>query len=466
MASTPPPPSPTELRVPRAPRHGAKHDNYEPYPTRYSARLAGQRASRSSQTTPPPSLSNTSAKAGTSKRNFSPSSPGTAKPSPKKPARSHRTAASRISPFDLEHSRPRTSSHHTSQSSAEQALPTPAKTPSKKKITSSDSSTSRSLFPSTSTPKRRKMDTPKHSTADAPAIFVDEPLIGHTIQAAEQKLGISIHEDSRDRIPVVGPLSTDSFISKPARAVGRPATRSTTSVTDGAYFVHRGKKIFKRFDDMEDEGEDEDDLGLFANRPDLLAENPDILKSVKPLRRGDIKPRLLFPTAVQPTTGDEEDVTDVEDHEDHGDHEPMSPTAAHADHAQTPSILFDPAPSFESEDSSIAPRAPVGRAGLRFTRSPVGDVSPFQPASFSEDLGFGNSADDQSRSRGLSTSSGSSLLKYWPPVSRKTRDNDARTDRVKRLREARGSPTPRTRQALRAEASGEGSTAEPSTSDS
>ncbi|OQE40792.1 hypothetical protein PENCOP_c005G06484 [Penicillium coprophilum] len=462
MASTPPPPSPSELRVPRAPRHGAKHDNYEPYPTRYSARLAGQRASRISQTTPPPSLPNTSAKPGTSKRTLSPSSPGTAKPSLKKPARSHRTAASRISPFELEHSLPRTSSHHTSQSSAEQALPTPAKTPSKKKIISSDSSTSRSLFPSTSTPKRRKMDTPKHFTADAPAIFVDEPLIGYTIQAAEQKLGISIHEDSRDRVPVIGPLSTDSFISKPARAVGRPATRSTTNPNDGAYFVHRGKKIFKRFDDMEDEGEDEDDLGLFANRPDLLADSPDILKSVKPLRRGDIKPRLLFPTAVKATNGDEEDVTDVEDHEDH---EPLSPTAAHADQAQTPSILSDPAPS-ESEESSIAPRVPVGRAGLRFTRSPVGDVSPFQPASFSEDLGFGTSADDQSRSRGLSTSSGSSLLKYWPPVSRKTRENDARTDRVKRLREARGSPAPRTRQAMRAEASGKASTAEPSASDS
>lgn len=213
---------------------------------------------------------------------------------------------------------------------------------------------------------------------------------------------------------------------------------------------------------MEDEGEDEDDLGLFANRPDLLADNPDILKSVKPLRRGEIKPRLLFSTAVQPTDGDEEDVTDVEDHE------PMSPTPAYEDQeCLTPPILPDPAtPSFESEDSAVVRSAPVGRPGLRFPRPIVGDVSPFQPTSFSEDLGFGASTDDQSRSRGLSVSSGSSLLKYWPSVSRKTREVEARTDRVKRLREARGSPAPRTRQALRAEASGETSTAEPSTSDS
>ncbi|KAJ5804590.1 uncharacterized protein N7518_000893 [Penicillium psychrosexuale] len=463
MASTPPPPSPSKLRVPRAPRHGAKHDNYEPYPTRYSARLAGQRASRV-QTTPPPSHPSTSAKHGAAKRTLSPSSPGTTKPSPKKGAHSHRTAASRISPFDSELSLPRTSAQHTSRSSAERALPTPAKTPSKKKVISSGSSTSRSLFPSTSTPKRRKMETPKYSAAESLDIFVDEPLRGYNIETAEQELGISIHEDSRDRIPVIGPLSTDSFVTK-ARAVGRPATRSTTSHKNGAYFVQRGKKIFKRFDDMEDEGEDEDDLGLFANRPDLLADNPDILKSVKPLRRGDIKPRILFPEPAEPTDkpadptdGAEEDITDVEDHE------PTSPTPAYEDQAYlTPPILPDlSTPSFESETSSVYHTAPVRRTGLRFHRPAVDDVTPF---SFSEDVSFGSSNGDQARSRGLSVSSGSSLLKYWPSVSRKTREAEARTDRTKRIREARGSPAPRTRQAARAEASAT-STAEASTSDS
>ncbi|CAG8882868.1 unnamed protein product [Penicillium egyptiacum] len=456
MASTPPPPSPSALRVPRAPQHGPKHDNYEPYPTRYSARLASQRVSRVAQTTPPPGHPSVSANPGASKRTLSPSSPGTAKSSPKKAARSQRNAASRISPFDSELSLPRTSAHHTSRPSAEQALPTPAKTPSKKKIINSDSSTSRSLFPSTSTTKRRKMDTPKYS-AEPPANFVDEPLRGYTIQAAEQELGISIHEDSRDRIPVIGPLSTDSFIYNPGRPVGRPATRSTTNQKDGAWFVHRGKKIFKRFDDMEDEGEDEDDLGLFASRPDLLAANPDILKSVKPLRHGDIKPRLLFSNVAKPTDGDEEDVTDVEDHE------PTSPTPAYEDRAcVTPPIFPD---LFESEGTPVAQSAPVPLTGLRFPRSAV-DVSPVQPTSFSEDLTLGASGEDRSRSRGLSISSGSSLLKYWPSVSRKTRDPETRTDRMKRLQEARGSPAPRTRKALRAEASGATSTAEPSTSDS
>jgi hypothetical protein len=79
------------------------------------------------------------------------------------------------------------------------------------------------------------METPKYSAE--PAIFVDEPLRGYTIQATEQELGIPIHEDSRDRIPVIGPLSTDSFIYNPGRPVGRPATRSTTNPSEGAWFV-------------------------------------------------------------------------------------------------------------------------------------------------------------------------------------------------------------------------------------
>jgi hypothetical protein len=228
MASTPPPPSPSALRVPRAPRHGPKHDNYEPYATRYSARLASQRASRTDQVTPPPSHPSAPAKTGTSKRTLSPSSPDAAIPSPKKATRSHTNAASRISHFELEHSLPRTSPNHTSRSSAERALPTPAKTPSKKKVASSDSSTSRSLFPPTSTPKRRKMDAPI-----APLnIFSDEP-----VQAATQE-SIPIHEDSRDRIPLPPKSVNDSFIGK-ARPVRRPATRSTTDKPhdEGAWFV-------------------------------------------------------------------------------------------------------------------------------------------------------------------------------------------------------------------------------------
>lgn len=76
----------------------------------------------------------------------------------------------------------------------------------------------------------------------------------------------------------------------------------------------RGKKVFTRFSDLEEEEEDEDDLGLFATRPDLLADNPDILKRAKPLTRNSIKPRILFPGATEGSRPlEEEDATDEED---------------------------------------------------------------------------------------------------------------------------------------------------------
>jgi hypothetical protein len=81
----------------------------------------------------------------------------------------------------------------------------------------------------------------------------------------------------------------------------------------------RGKKVFTRFSDMEEDDEDEDDLGLFATRPDLLAANSDILKRAKPLTRNSIKPRVLFPATTQQDSrpleeeDEEEDATDRED---------------------------------------------------------------------------------------------------------------------------------------------------------
>ncbi|KAJ5135129.1 uncharacterized protein N7515_004407 [Penicillium bovifimosum] len=429
MASTPPPPSPSALRVPRAPRHGPKHDNYEPYATRYSARLASQRASRADKITPPPNHPSTSAKTGTSKRTLSPSSPDAAIPSPKKTTRSHTIAASRISHPELEHALPR-SPQHTSRSSAERALPTPAKTPSKKKVATSASSTSRSLFPPTSTPKRRKMDATNHSITPLD-IFSDE-----SVQAATQG-SIPIHEDSRDRIPGPPGLVNDIFIGR-ARPVRRPATRSAAgnSRDDGAWFVHRGKKIFKRFDDTEDQDDDEDDLGLFASRPDLLARNPDILKSVKPLKRADVKPRVLFPAAGD-TAHEEEDVTDVEDCE------PMSPTPAsfpstvHSAPELESSLQFGASPFTTTRDFSPASATNVPAINLQEPEGgPLIPASGEEPGPQAEALGQTSFRD----------SPGSSLLKYWP-VSTKRRDVQARADRAKRPLEAPSTPVPRTRKA-------------------
>lgn len=90
--------------------------------------------------------------------------------------------------------------------------------------------------------------------------------------------------------------------------------------------------MFRKFNEHpESEAEeDDDDLGLFATRPDLA--NSSLISSVRPLTRSSIKPRVLFPTAKpsipqqdQPDEVDEEAATDIEDHakdnDDAVDHE-------------------------------------------------------------------------------------------------------------------------------------------------
>ena len=107
----------------------------------------------------------------------------------------------------------------------------------------------------------------------------------------------------------------------------------------------RGKKVFTRFDDVEEDDDEDDDLGLFASRPDLLEANPDILTQVKPLSRRTMKPRALFSTATKAVSQrDEEAATDDESAEENDakkppvieisstvtDQAPVSPESPHA----------------------------------------------------------------------------------------------------------------------------------------
>lgn len=194
MAATPPPPSPSSLRIPAAPRHGSGYDQYEPYPTRCSARIANQRASRVADKTPEPMCPSSPHKARSKQaaRKYQTievdademfSAPG-------KSSKSYirkRTGASvpsiAFDDYDLS-SRTSHSPNPRSRTTVNQALPTPAKTPSKRKLSSSDiSSASRTLFPTQST-------RPKKST----------PLSLESFEAPASKT-IQIYTDSRDKIP-------------------------------------------------------------------------------------------------------------------------------------------------------------------------------------------------------------------------------------------------------------------------
>ncbi|KAL6236915.1 hypothetical protein BDW75DRAFT_205648 [Aspergillus navahoensis] len=320
MATTPPPAS--FLRIPPTPRHGNGYDQYEPYSTRHSARLASQRSYTESRTTPPPSfpISRVRGTSGSTKKQKtaeteSPSLPASPmSPRKKMSGRSVTTQHDDEDPFNAAkpaHSHP---SRLFRTTMTEGMLPTPAKTPRKKPVDNAGT-TARVLFPQPGQKKKKKQ------TGFSLDSFNDDPSQGDSIQ---------IYTDSRDRIPEVDESEENPFYQKPSTGTkprpSKPRTRSRDKEVDealkredGMVYVFRGKKMFRKFSDdgfgSDDDGDD-DDLGLLASRPDLL--DSASLENNRPLTRSSIKPRVLFPGArdclVEENDEVEEAATDIEDH--------------------------------------------------------------------------------------------------------------------------------------------------------
>ncbi|KAF7592497.1 hypothetical protein BBP40_012787 [Aspergillus hancockii] len=332
MATTPSPPS--TLRIPPTPRHGPGYDQYEPYSTRHSARLASQRASRERNTTPPPSFAPSQISRSTKNQHrereaLSPPSSVFSSPRKKSSDRSGSFLATHSldGPSGLGDSDPFSASEPSHSSRPLQSfratmshgmLPTPAKTP-KKKAVGDVGATARALFPQ---PSGRGKKSKKYTGFSLDS-FEDNAQGGSNIQ---------IYTDSRDRIPEPDESEDNPFCKKPATST-RVSRRRTEQIKrdkevdesvkrdDGMTYVFRGKKVFRKFvDPVDSDGDDnDDDLGLLAARPDLLDE--DITTNVRPLTRSSIKPRVLFPTANDraPASShvsdvDEEAATDIEDH--------------------------------------------------------------------------------------------------------------------------------------------------------
>lgn len=354
MTTTPPPPS--TLRIPPSPRFGAGYDQYSPYATRHSARLASQRASQDS--TPPPRFPSLQVDDGTKsakkeKNNHDAfdalSPPGSIHGSPrKKPSGGSRTfglthsledednnTSTLADPFALREPSPQQHPHSQLPTTRTNGmLPTPAKTP-KKKAVADMGPTARTLFPPSSRPKKSR----KHTGFSLDS-FNDDP--------AQNQTQIQIYTDSRDRIPEVDQSEENLFYKPketktaptPANPPPVPSKRSKAVESkqvkelkrdkevddavkreDGMFYVFRGKRMFRKFaDPVESDGEDDDDdLGLLASRPDLI--DSSLTSRIRPLTRSSIKPRVLFPSAKDngPQQGpanqvDEEAATDIEDH--------------------------------------------------------------------------------------------------------------------------------------------------------
>ncbi|RJE23565.1 hypothetical protein PHISCL_04108 [Aspergillus sclerotialis] len=337
MTTTPPPPS--GIRTPPAPRYGPRYDQYEPYVTRHSARLAGQTPSEDSRLTPSTYSEHQSEAEtkGTRKqrvRDFTSISPEPFDSSPQK-----KKGPSRNSAFPQMRSLSNTSDPFTTTTShlhqslppslsttmTDGMLPTPAKTP-KKKAVDDAGSTARTLFPATSGTERRKRG--KKPTGFSLESFEDN--------LKQDQNNIEIYTDSRDRIPELDESEDNPFYTKPggSKTIGKTAGCSSGGHKekeskrdkevgkslhreDGMFYVFRGKKFFRKFDDEEEDEADDNDLGLFASRPDLL--DASAMSDTRRLTRSSIKPRVLFPGPNDdnkediPTETDEEAATDIED---------------------------------------------------------------------------------------------------------------------------------------------------------
>lgn len=233
MTTTPPPPS--TPRIPPTPRFGGAYDQYEPYSTRHSARIAGQRAVRAS--TPPrfPGFQQAATGSkGVKKEKVNQqdeaealSPPGSIHGSPRKkssgrsrtvgPAHSLQDdgAFNLADPFTSgetsSHQQPRFDYPSTRTNGM---LPTPAKTPKKKAVGDMDT-TARALFPPASgRPKKSK----KHTGFSLDSFNED---------SASGQTHIQIYTDCRDRIPEVDESEENLFYKPKPQAVQTP-TNSTT----------------------------------------------------------------------------------------------------------------------------------------------------------------------------------------------------------------------------------------------
>lgn len=232
MATTPPPPA--RVQTPPAPRYGPGYDQYEPYTTRHSARLAGQRASQESST-PERQIGAETKDTGKQRVTGFPSlspDPFDGSPQKKGPGRNRMSPQldslmNTSDPFTTTtSSHPDQSLHpslHTTMTSG--MLPTPAKTPKKKAVDDAGSA-ARTLFPATSGTPRRKRG--KKYTGFSLESFEDN--------VNQNQSNIQIYTDSRDRIPEVDENEDNPFYTKPSevKTAAKPTARSSGG--------HKGKE--------------------------------------------------------------------------------------------------------------------------------------------------------------------------------------------------------------------------------
>lgn len=198
-------------------------------------------------------------------------------------------------------------------------LPTPAKTPRKRPLESEEAlhATARRLFSNPPAKLDDIMPTPRKNRNTKFGLF--------SLDDAAEEEPFEIFTDSKERIPTVDESEENPFFTRKGKGKARFAKRARKadpveneeadgeSSAQGMVFMHRGKKVFRKFED--------DDSSLGPDQPDLL--NEQLLNQAegharRPFTRSSITPRLLFQDEIKaqrettPIVDEEEALTDIE----------------------------------------------------------------------------------------------------------------------------------------------------------
>ncbi|KAI0391937.1 hypothetical protein F5Y17DRAFT_460349 [Xylariaceae sp. FL0594] len=252
---------------------------------------------------------------------------------------------------------------HTSSLDA-QMLPTPSKTPCKQPTAQSEAasrSVARNLFGTSAVIADKPHKKAKKYTG----------LSLESFRAEEVEEDIEIFTDSCESVPVVDQSAENPFYgdhpvpepsirrSKRKQVVipgeGKLTVEDAVKRSDGVLVVFRGKKIFRKFSEVNSLQRDDDDGDAEAD--EIETENADQPRRRGPMTRSSIKPRLLFPRMAKGKEAastsqeheDEEAVTDIEDHvldgaEEAQTPEPETPVNVDEEQVKTPAApRFAPA---------------------------------------------------------------------------------------------------------------------------
>ncbi|KIW92161.1 uncharacterized protein Z519_07145 [Cladophialophora bantiana CBS 173.52] len=351
MTSTPPLQIASTPQTPPTPLHGPAYDRSHSYPNRRSTRTSSRIASSNLHSTPDghqKEIEDAVTTPRPSRQPRSKAAPGIQSPeltpkhkaprrvqvtSPPSPDNDNLPPTTNKPPPSKSHLQPMASSSTTI---SDGMLPTPVKTPRKKMVPKA-SKAARALFQDTTTSSNKLAEfepSPRRDRRNKR--YNGFSLESFSAENDDSRGQVQIYTDSRDRVPHVDNSESNPFLdrmmngetsstrkiagtSKRRKVSGEskkvdPQVEEALQKDDGMVYVFRGKKVYRRFDDDEDEDEEIDagDLGLLEHTP-----KGSNVKRLRTLTRRSVKPKRLFQTEAQQKAREaeqeEEALTDIEE---------------------------------------------------------------------------------------------------------------------------------------------------------